>query len=96
MTKLDKAVEALNRNPTEANWKVFASALKGSNLKYYKTVYVNDKIRRLKDLEDSYVVLYDGRQRVVTKVPVHKKLAKGGIGGALEYLAGLENVNKVD
>lgn len=96
MARFEKAAEALNKNPTEANWKAFARELKGSGLKYYKTVYANDKIKRLKDLKDSYAILYDGKYRVVTKVPVYRKLQSGEIGGALEYLAGLLNANKVD
>lgn len=94
-SKFEGIVAELNRNPSIANWEAFAKALKKSNVKYYRPVYINDKIDRLKDLKDSYVVLHDARYRVVGKVPVYKKLPKGGIEGALAYLAGLLNTNVV-
>lgn len=95
-TKFEQIVADLNRNPSEENWKEFAKALKNSGIKYYTTVYANDKINRLKDLKESYVVLRDGRYKVVTKVPVYKKNSKGGIEGALEHLMGLLNANMVN
>jgi hypothetical protein len=95
-SKFESAVAELNRDPTTANWEAFAKALKKSNAKYYRTVYMNDKIDRLKDLKDSYVVLHDSRYRVVAKVPVYRKLRGGEIEGALAYLAGLQNANMVN
>ena len=95
-SKFDAVMAELNRNPSIANWEAFAKALKGSNVKYYRPVYINDKINRLKDLKDSYVVLHDARYKVVGRVPVYKRLSKGGIEGALAYLAGLLNTNMVD
>jgi len=91
-----KIAEQLWKDPNEKNWEAFTRALKKSQIKYYQTVYINDKIRRLRDLKQSYAELYDGKYRVVTKVPVYKKASKGGIEGATIYLMGLLNANKVD
>lgn len=96
MTKFEEAVAALNRDPTEANWEAFARALKNSRIKYYRTIYINDKIHRLKDLKQSYVVLHDDKYRVITKVPVYKKSSNRSIEGATIYLMGLLNANKVN
>jgi hypothetical protein len=92
----DAAVSQLWKDPSEKNWVAFSKALKDSKIRYYKTFYVNDKIKRLKDLKESYAVLYDGKYKVVTKVPVYKKASKNSIEGAMIYLMGLLNANKVD
>ena len=94
-SKFEKILAELNGNPSIANWEAFSKALKKSNVKYYRPIYINDKINRLKDLKDSYVVLHDAKYKVVGRVPVYKKLPSGGIEGALAYLAGLLNTNMV-
>ncbi len=96
MTKFEEMVTALNNNPSKANWEKFAKELKKSNIKYYRTVYINGKIKKIQDLKKSYAILYDAKYKIVTKVPVYKNVSKGEIEGALAYLMGLLNANKVD
>ncbi len=96
MTKFDDMVTALNKNPTKATWEAFAKELKKSNIKYYRTMYINGKIKKVQDLKKSYAVLYDAKYKIVTKVPVYKTTSKGEIEGALEYLMGLLNANMVN
>ena len=95
-SKFEDILAKLNKDPSIANWETFAKELKKGNVRYYRPVYINDKIDRLKDLKDSYIVLHDAKYKVVGRVPVYKKLPKGGIEGALAYLAGLLNTNMVN
>lgn len=90
-----KMADKLWKSPNTKNWEEFAKILKKSGIKYYKTFYANGKLKRLEDLTESYALLYDGRYRVITKVPVYKTISKG-IEGALIYLMGLQNANLVD
>jgi len=96
MTKFDNIVATLTKNPSKANWENFAKELKKSKAKYYKTVYINGKIKKVQDLKKSYVILYDAKYKIITKVPVYKNTSKGEIEGALSYLMGLQNANLVN
>ena len=92
---LKSAADKLWECPDTGNWENFAKVMKKSNAKYYKTIYVNGKVKKLDDLKKSWVVLYDDKRRVMTKVPVYKTTKKE-IEGALIYLKGLLNANVVE
>lgn len=83
------------KNPSASNWAALRVALKGSSVKYYKTVY-HGKLKGLEDLKKGKVLLLDGRYHEVATIPMYKKSQKGGIEGALEYIRGLSNANMVD
>ena len=90
---MKKISEALWKNPNNANWKKLSSSLPKSGIKYYKVFYEKGKLSKTEDLRDSYIELYDSKEKVVIKVPVYEKKAKG-IRGATIYLVGLLNTNK--
>ena len=93
--KISEIASLLWKEQSGRNWKMFAKALKGSGLKYYKVVYQKGKLKRAQDLTKSYTELYDVKQRLVTKIPIFEK--KGGkIVGATYYMKGLLTINKVD
>lgn len=81
------------KSPTSANWEKLSRSLPRSGIKFYRVVYQKGKIANKEDLRDSYVELYDSKERMVTKVPVFKREGKG-IRGATIYLKGLLNTNK--
>ena len=92
--KIKEAVEALWDDPQAKNWERFSKSLKGSGVKYYKVVFESEnKLRKLDDLRDSYVALYDSKSKQVYKVPLIKKDGKK-LRGATIYLKGLLNLNK--
>ncbi|MDE1851659.1 MAG: hypothetical protein KGH69_03155 [Candidatus Micrarchaeota archaeon] len=92
-TDMTKISEALWKDPSNANWKRLGSALPKSGIKYYKVFYQQGKVSKTEDLRDAYVELYDSKEKLVAKVPVYEKKAKG-IRGATIYLVGLLNTNK--
>lgn len=85
--------DKLWKDPSSKNWDSFASALKKSDIKYYKVVYEKGKIANKEDLRDSYAELYDSKSRPAAKVPIYKKDG-AKIRGATIYLTGLLNINK--
>ena len=92
--KIKEVVEELWSDPKEKNWERFSKSLKVSGIKYYKVVFEKgNKLKKLDDLRDSYVALYDGKSRQVYKVPLIKKDGKA-LRGATIYLKGLLNLNK--
>jgi hypothetical protein len=92
-SKFEEIVEELNRNPVKENWEKFQKLLPKSKAKYYKTVYIDGKLRGVQDLTKSYVELYDSAQRPIAKIPIFIK-EKKKIEGATYYLKGLLNINK--
>ncbi len=92
--KIKEVVEELWNDPQAKNWEKFSKSLKGSGIKYYKVVFEREnKLRKLDDLRDSYVALYDGKSKQIYKVPLIKKDGKK-LRGATIYLKGLLNLNK--
>lgn len=92
MAKENKVVDELNRNPDKKNWDSFGSYLKKSKAKYYKVFYPK-KLKKLDDLKNAYVVIYDSRYIPMFRIPVTMK-AKGKMEGATVYLKDLLNTNK--
>ena len=69
--KIKEVVEELWNDPQAKNWEKFSKSLKGSGIKYYKVVFEREnKLRKLDDLRDSYVALYDGKSKQIYKVPL--------------------------
>ena len=92
--KINAIVDALWKDPNEKNWQKFASTLKNSKLRYYKVIFQRkDSLKKLDDLKDSYVEIYDDKYKLACKVPLVKKDAKK-LRGATIYLMGLLNLNK--
>ncbi len=92
--KIEKAVAALWKKPSEENWKAFAKAMPRSGLRYYRVFYGGDKLKRAQDLKKYYAELYDTKQRLVTKIPIYKT-ANEKISGATYYMKGLLTINKI-
>ncbi|VVB76721.1 Uncharacterised protein [uncultured archaeon] len=93
-TKVDAASEALWESPSEANWKAMQKALKGSGIEYYKIVFANEgKLSKMQDLTKSFAELYDGRYKLVTKIPIFMRAGKK-MRGATIYLVGLQVYNR--
>ncbi len=92
-SQFEKIVEELNKNPVRENWEKFQSLLPKSKAKYYKTFYVDGKLRGVQDLTKSYVEIYDSSQKPIARIPIFVK-DKKKIEGATYYLKGLLNVNK--
>jgi hypothetical protein len=90
--RINEVVERLNNDPSEENWEKFASALPKSGIKYYRIVYVKGSLKNAEDLRKSYAELFDGKGKLVAKVPIFKKGKKPE--GATIYLKGLLNINK--
>ena len=91
--KIISIVEKLWKEPVEKNWKIFASLLKKSGIKYYRVNFQNEgKLNKVQDLAKSFVELYDAKYKLVTKVPIFMKDGKK-LTGATIYLMGLQVVN---
>ncbi len=91
MDALLKAAEKLSADPSEANWKMFESALHRSKAKFYRIVYVHGKLKNAEDLTKSYAELYDSNKRLLAKVPIFEKI-NGKVEGATRHLKGLANI----
>ncbi len=89
---LEAMAEKLWKDPSEKNWEAFRKVMLNSQARYYRTTYVNGKIRNLNDLKKSYCELFDAKYNVIAKVPVYKKIPNS-IEGALWYLRGILNAN---
>ena len=94
-TNVNEISRRLWADPCARNWKALRVVLKGSGVKYYRTVY-HGKLKGLEDLKKEKVLLLDSRCHEVAAIPMYKKSQKGGIEGALEYIRGLSNANMVD
>ena len=90
---ITKISESLWKNPSASNWESLAKSLPKSGVKYYRVVYQKGKLANTEDLRDSYVELFDAKERLVSKVPVFRKEGKG-VRGATIYLKGLLNTNE--
>ncbi len=86
------AAEKLWKDSSESNWKSFEKSLKSGGAKYYK-VFFPKKIKKLGDLQSSYVMIYDSRYKELAKTPVTMN-ARGKVQGATIYLISLLNTNK--
>lgn len=94
--KIQAAADRLWKEQSDSNWDTFASALKGSGIKYYKVVFANEgKLNKMQDITKSYANLYDAKYGLVAKVPIFMKDGKR-IRGATIYLTGLQVSNKDD
>lgn len=92
---INKLCETLWKDPSTKNWESFARALqKNKQIKYYRTVYANGKIKKVQDLKKSWAELFDAKYKLITKVPLYKNIP-GGIEGATIYLMGLNVANLV-
>ncbi|MGC8676531.1 MAG: hypothetical protein ACP5T3_03405 [Candidatus Micrarchaeia archaeon] len=91
MDAFSKAVEKLNNEPSEANWKRFEAALHRSKAKFYRIVYAHGSLKNAEDLTKSYAELYDAGKKLVAKVPIFEK-TNGKVEGATRHLKGLTNI----
>lgn len=92
-TGIEAAAEKLWKEQSDSNWDSFASALKKSNVAYYKIVFANEgKLNKMQDLTKSFAELYDAKYKRVAKVPIFKKEGKK-VRGATIYLMGLQVYN---
>ncbi len=82
------AVEMLNADPGEKNWKEFSAALKKSSAVYYRPVFGRGRLRNTQGLRNSHVELYDKNGKLLFKIPIFKKNGKE-LRGATMYLKGL-------
>lgn len=80
--------------PSEKNWKLFASALKKSSVKRYRIVYEPGHLKTLQDLKKSYAELYTQNHKLVAKAPIFKLVDKKMLGTTI-YLKDLLIINKV-
>jgi hypothetical protein len=87
ITTIKEIVERLNDNPSEANWKRFASEIKRSGARYYRMFYPAGRSGK-SSIREAYAVLYDGRRRSLFRVPACKK-SGSAVEDATEYLKGL-------
>lgn len=92
MADIKKLADALWEKQSKKNWENFRKALKGSEIKYYDTVF-QGSVNKIKDLGTAYVELYDANEKIVTKVPMFVKEGKK-VEGATIYLVGLLDVRK--
>jgi hypothetical protein len=92
--EIDNIVDSLWSANTAENWNRLREKLGGSNIRYYHVVFEHG-LRKADDMNKSYVGLYDSKRKLVAKVPVAVKDGKR-FEGALIYLKGLSNMNKVD
>jgi hypothetical protein len=93
--KVDEASDALNKEPSENNWKRFSAALGKSGIRYYRMAWANEgKLNKMQDLTKSAAELYDQRYKMIAKVPIFVRNGKR-IRGATKYLVGLQVLNKV-
>ncbi len=92
---LKDMADRLWKEPTTRNWEAFRKVLIKSNAKYYRPIFANGKVRKLDDLKKSWVILYDRQRKIITKVPVYRRIPSG-IEGALIYLRGMLNANVVE
>lgn len=94
--KIDAIAAALWKAPSEKNWRAFASALKKSNIKYYKIIFANEgKLNKMQDITKSVAELYDAKYKLVTKVPIFKNEGKRTRGATI-YLIGLQVSNRAN
>ncbi len=84
--------EDLRKDPSERNWKRFGSALKKSEVVYYKIFFGRGKLNKTQDLRKSYAELYDKRRKAITQIPVFMREGKK-IDGATIFLVGLLILN---
>lgn len=92
--RVKAAARALWGEQGAENWEALRRALWGSGVVYYKAVY-GAKLHKISDLKKAYILLYDGKFKEVTKIPIWED-AGGGITGATKYLIGLKVSNLVD
>lgn len=89
-----KTIESrLWKDPSEKAWASFAATKDRAGARYYKVFYEKGKLANKEDLRDSYVQLFDSKERPIMKVPVYLQ-ENGKIRGATIYLKGLLNINK--
>ena len=89
---LKEMSDRLWREPSTKNWEAFAKSLKGSGARYYKPVFESGKIKKFEDLRRSWVIIYDSKYKIITKVPIFMNRGKGLVG-ATKYLIGLSVIN---
>lgn len=90
---INDIINALNRDPSKANWEKFSKTCKGSGIKYYSIRFSKAKVSRLEDLRKAYADLYDAKENLAYTVPIIMFEGKR-IRGATVYLKGLNNLNK--
>ncbi len=92
--EIDNIVDSLWSVNDVRNWDRFRKKLGSSSIRYYRVVFEHG-LRKADDMNKSYVELYDSKKKLVSKVPVAVRDGKN-FEGALIYLKGLSNMNKVD
>ncbi len=85
-------VDRLNADQGKRNWEEFSKYLLKSKAKYYKVFYPK-KVKKAKDLESAFAVIYDAKYTPMFRVPIVLKEGKK-IGGATIYFKDLLNTNK--
>ena len=85
---LEELGRELLRSPDEKNWERFEKAIKKSDVAYYRPFFGKGRLKNTQDLKNSYVELYDGKNRIVARVPIFLKKGKN-FRGATMYLKGL-------
>jgi hypothetical protein len=80
------------RDPSKKNWEKLSSALNKNGITYYKIFFEKGKLKKTEDLRNSYMELYNKKEKLVAKIPIFKKEGKG-IEGATIYLRGLLILN---
>lgn len=91
--KIIEIADNLRKNPSKENWKEFGSALKKSEVVYYKVFFGKGKLNKTQDLRKSYAELYDEKRKPVTQIPIFQKNGRK-IEGATIFLVGLLILNR--
>lgn len=92
--KIEEIAAVLWKDPSEKNWELFAKSWRKSGVKYYMARFEKGKLKRMQDLRQSYVQLYDAKFKPVTRIPIFMNKNKKIIGATI-YLKGLLVANLV-